>query len=119
MFWLDRLLQAIHPELWKIATPLTSLLKKSDSKGWKWPPEAATAFTNLKNALMSAPLLAMSDFDKPFTIDCDASGMGLGAILIQQGQLVAYFSMALSERTLAKFAYEKELMALILAIEHW
>lgn len=86
----------------KIAAPLTSLLKKSDSKGWKWPLEAAVDFNNLKNELVYAPLLAMPNFGKPSTIDYVASGVGLEAILMQRSQPVAYFSKALSEHTLAR-----------------
>lgn len=61
----------------------------------------------------------MPDFTKEFVIECDASGRGLGAVLMQDHQPVAYFSKALSSRWLAKSAYEKELMALVLAIQHW
>ncbi|KAL1544617.1 hypothetical protein AAHA92_21443 [Salvia divinorum] len=107
----------------KIAAPLTALLKKptedSRKKYWAWPIDAEQAFSDLKAALTSAPLLRMPDFTKEFVIECDASGRGLGAVLMQERQPVAYFSKTLSSRWLAKSAYEKELMALVLAIHHW
>ncbi|XP_073224838.1 uncharacterized protein [Cicer arietinum] len=56
---------------------------------------------------------------KEFFIESDASGNGLGAILIQEGRPSAYFSKALGEGNLTKSAYEKELMAVALAIQHW
>lgn len=52
-------------------------------------------------------------------IESDASGLRLGAILIQEGRPIAYFSKALGERNLAKSAYKNELMAIALAIQHW
>ncbi|KZV21694.1 hypothetical protein F511_02852 [Dorcoceras hygrometricum] len=61
----------------------------------------------------------MPDFTQPFIIDCDASGRGVGAVLSQHGRPVAFYSKALATRALAKSTYEKELMALVLAIQHW
>ena len=107
----------------KIAAPLTALLKKSEpatpKRAWTWPTEADQAFHDLKAALTSAPLLRTPDFTKEFIVECDASGRGLGAVLMQDRQPVAYFSKTLSSRWLAKSAYEKELMALVLVIQHW
>lgn len=77
------------------------------------------AFEQLKAAIISAPVLIVPDFQKPFEIECDASGSGVGVVLVQQGQPIAYFSKALSPKIVSHSAYEKEFMALALAINHW
>ncbi|KAJ9543487.1 hypothetical protein OSB04_023194 [Centaurea solstitialis] len=99
-----------------IARPLTDLTKKDS---FQWNEAAQQAFDALKQALVSAPLLALPDFQLPFIVECDASGRGIGAVLLQQNQPIAYFSKALSPRNLAKSAYEREIMALVLAVQHW
>ncbi|KAK7247608.1 hypothetical protein RIF29_42494 [Crotalaria pallida] len=100
----------------KIVRPLTELLKKGK---FAWNSPAEEAFQKLQQMVTSAPVLAMPDFSKPFVIECDASGKGLGAVLSQEKRPIAFFSKALSDSTLAKSVYEKELMALVLAIQHW
>lgn len=87
----------------KIAAPLTTLLKKENSH-WYWSKEAEGAFQELKRALTSAPLLGMPDFSKEFVIECDASGRGIGTVLMQEGKPIAYFSKHLSSRLLSKSA---------------
>jgi len=52
-------------------------------------------------------------------IECDASRGGVGAILMQDKKPIAYFSKALRARNLAKSTYEKELMEVVLVIQHW
>ncbi|MCH83302.1 transposon Tf2-1 polyprotein, partial [Trifolium medium] len=100
----------------KLARPLTDLTKKD---GFKWGEKAQQAFDELKRKLTSAPVLALPDFTKSFVIECDASGGGIGAILMQDKKPIAYFSKALGVRNLTKSAYEKELMAVVLAVQHW
>ncbi|MCI15236.1 RNA-directed DNA polymerase (Reverse transcriptase), partial [Trifolium medium] len=100
----------------KIAKALTELTKKDS---FKWGTEAQCAFDELKRRLTTAPVLSLPDFTKEFVIECDASGSGLGAILMQDKKPIAYFSKALGVRNLTKSAYEKELMAVVLAIQHW
>ncbi|XP_004301249.1 PREDICTED: genome polyprotein-like [Fragaria vesca subsp. vesca] len=91
-----------------IAKPLTSLLKKD---GFKWDERSTEAFEELKAALTSTPVLAFSDFSKPFTIECDASEVGIGAVLSQDRHLIAFMSKALSQRHLALSVYDKEMLA--------
>jgi hypothetical protein len=100
----------------KIAKPLTELTKKD---AFVWSEEAQMALDKLKTCLTTAPVLALPDFSKDFVIECDASGHGIGAILMQGKKPVAYFSKALGVRNLTKSAYEKELMVVVLAIQHW
>ncbi|KOM42757.1 hypothetical protein LR48_Vigan05g036100 [Vigna angularis] len=97
----------------KIARPLTDLLKKGS---FVWTEQAEEAMLKLKKAITTAPVLILPDFNQPFHIECDASGRGIGAVLMQGKQPIAFFSKALSDGSLGKSIYEKELMALVLAI---
>ncbi|XP_047150879.1 uncharacterized protein K02A2.6-like [Vigna umbellata] len=93
----------------KTTKPLTDLLKK-----WQftWTEQAEEAMSRLKKAVTTGPVLVSPDFDQPFHIKCDASGRGIGAVLTQGKRPIAFFIKALSERSLSKSIYEKELMAL-------
>jgi hypothetical protein len=99
-----------------VAAPLTALLKKDS---FTWDDAAATAFPALKAAVTSAPVLAMPDFAKLFVVECDASTIGFGAVLVQEGHPVAYFSRPVAPRHRALAAYERELIGMVLAVRHW
>ena len=64
-------------------------------------------------------MLVLPDFTKTFEIECDASGIGLGGVLLQAGKPVAYFSEKLSGATLNYSTYDKELYALVRTLETW
>jgi hypothetical protein len=63
-----------------LAAPLTKIVKKS--VGFKWGSEQDRAFIEIKERLCGAPLLALPNFSKTFEIECDASGIGIGAVLM-------------------------------------
>jgi hypothetical protein len=88
-------------------------------EGFSWGEEAAAAFSALKVAVTTAPILAMPDFTKAFIVECDVSSHGFGAVLIQEGHPVAFFSRPVAPRHRALAAYERELIGLVHAVRHW
>ena len=99
-----------------IAKPLTQLLRH---KNFYWSEEAQQAFDRLKEAMVTTPVLALPNFHEPFEVETDASDIGIGAVLMQHGQPVAYLSKALGESHKHMSIYEKEFLALIMAVERW
>ncbi|KAF8389590.1 hypothetical protein HHK36_024107 [Tetracentron sinense] len=86
---------------------------------FKWEDSAVEAFQHLKTAVTEAPVLALPNFSQPFVIECDASGVGIGAVLMQLKQPTAYLSKALKGKALHMSTYDKELFALVTAIQKW
>ena len=93
-----------------------SLLRRD---AFSWDEEAATAFAALQRALTTGPVLQMPDFDEPFVVDCDASGIGFGAVLHQGEGPLAFFSRPFAARHHKLAAYERELIGLVQAVRHW
>ena len=77
-----------------IAAPLTDVIKKNVN--FHWGEEQQNAFQMLKDRLCSTSVLALPNFDKMFELECDASGIGIGAVLMQEMRPIAYFSEKLN-----------------------
>ena len=100
----------------RIAAPLTTLLKKD---AFSWTPKATKAFEHLKEAMCQAPVLATPDFTKTFIVECDASGNGIGAVLMQDERPIAFESRPIKGKFLNKAIYEKEMLAILHALKKW
>ncbi|XP_070029865.1 uncharacterized mitochondrial protein AtMg00860-like [Nicotiana sylvestris] len=99
-----------------ISRPLTQLLKKGC---FEWSDSTSQAFDELKKAMVKAPVLGLPDFSIPFTVEVDASGYGVGPVLMQKGRALAFLSQALIPKHLGLSTYEKELVALLIAVDKW
>ncbi|OMO50156.1 Integrase, catalytic core [Corchorus capsularis] len=93
-----------------LSAPITSVMKKNAS--FKWGREQQEAFETLKDKLTNSPLLVLPNFNNIFDIECDASGVGIGAVLMQGDKPVAYFSEKVNVTALNYPTYDKELYAL-------
>ena len=71
----------------KITAPLTDLLKKG--KRWSWTEKCREAFEELKRRMVTAPILRLPDFERPFEVHTDASDFAIGGVLLQDGHPVA------------------------------
>ena len=100
-----------------ICRPLKDLLKKNTVFVWTTVHE--DSFNALKNALCNALVLALPYFSKPFSIETDASGLGVGAVLMQEVHPLAFISKALGPKSQGLSTYEKEYLAILLAIQRW
>ncbi|CAN6458156.1 unnamed protein product [Victoria cruziana] len=86
---------------------------------FEWTDKSLEAFTHLKNALVSAPVLTLPDFTKMFVVETDACDVGVGAVLSQDGHPIAYMSKALTKRAKPFSTYEKEMLVIVVAVEKW
>ena len=99
-----------------IAGPLTDLLKK---EAFSWSQAAMDSFEALKRAMTAAPVLHLPDFSQTFVLETDASDFGIGAVLMQNGHPLAFFSKKLGPRRRSASTYHKELYAIVEAVQKW
>jgi hypothetical protein len=93
----------------RIAAPLIALTKKDS---FSWTPEATKSFGQLKEVMCKSPLLTTPELKKTFIVECDASGNGIGVVLMQEGRPLDFEIRPLKGKDLHKPIYEKEMMAL-------
>src|SRR5262249_39288248 len=97
---------------------------------WHWELSQQEAFDTLKWRMCQNPILQQPDFDKRFYLYMDASAYGMGAILSQEGEPskdhpkrrlhpVAYYSVTFTPTERNYDIYERELLAIIKALQHW
>nr|XP_051201628.1 uncharacterized protein LOC127315153 [Lolium perenne] len=100
-----------------IARPLTQLLKKD--KKFEWTDKCEASFQELKKRLVTAPVLTMPDITKDFDVYCDASKLGLGSVLMQEGKVIAYLSRQLRPHEMNYPTHDLELAAVVHALKTW
>ena len=92
-----------------LVAPITKCLKGGK---FSWNAEAQTSFDNITEKLIVAPILALPNFASEFQVECDASGIEIGAVLNKEGKPMAYFSEKLNDARRKYSTYDKELYAL-------
>jgi hypothetical protein len=84
-----------------------------------WTDLQEEAFNTLKTKMTTAPILAMPNFGQPFVLEADASGHSIGAVLMQKGRPISFFSKAIGPKAAALSTYDKEALAIIESLKKW
>jgi hypothetical protein len=105
------------PDFSRIAKPMIELLKKGSK--FEWGQKCEDAFHTLRQHLTTAPVLAQPDNNKLFDVYCDASGTGLGSVLMQDNRVIAYASRALRPHEQNYPTHDLELAAVVHALKMW
>jgi hypothetical protein len=102
------------PNYSKIAKPITELLKKGNK--YLWSEVCDEAFKHLKKLLTTSLVLAQPDTTKLFDVYCDASGTGLGGVLMQEGRVISYSLRQLKCHEEHYPTHDLELAAIVMAL---
>jgi hypothetical protein len=101
----------------KIAGPMTKLLRKNTP--FEWSEKCEESFQELKKKLTTAPILAVPETGKDYTVYCDASKNGLGCVLMQDRKVIAYGSRQLKPHEVNYPTHDLELAAVVFALKQW
>ncbi|GAV81381.1 RVT_1 domain-containing protein/zf-CCHC domain-containing protein/rve domain-containing protein/RVP_2 domain-containing protein, partial [Cephalotus follicularis] len=101
----------------RIAVPLTRLTQKKTL--FVWDDDCEASFCDLKDRLISAPVLALPECNEGLTVYSDASGKGLGCVLMQRGRVIAYASRKLKLYEENYPTHDLELAAIVFALQKW
>ena len=105
------------PDFSKIAKPMTWLLQKD--MRFVWTSECDAAFHTLRTLLTLALVLVQSDIEKPIDVFCDASGIGLGGVLMQEGRVIGYTSRQLQKQEVNYPTHDLEHAVVVHALKAW
>ena len=99
-----------------ITSPISNCLKKGV---FEWTTSAQEALNKIKELITQAPILRLPDFSKIYEVACDASNVGIGGVLSQEGHPIAFYSEKLDSSKFNYSTYDKELYALVQTLKHW
>lgn len=97
-------------------SPITDCMKQRE---FAWTKATTKAFNEVKQKMTEAPTIRLPDFTKPFEVECDALGIGIGEVLSQERHLITYFSEKLNDAKQKYSTYDKEFYVIIRALWHW
>ena len=101
----------------RIAAPLTTLTRKNAK--FIWSDKCEVSFNELKRKLTSTPVLTVPNGNEGLTVYTDAYREGLGAVLMQDGKVIAYASRQLKTHEANYAAHDLELLAVVFALKLW
>jgi len=95
---------------------MTEVIK---GKSFTWTPKAQSAFEEVKKRLTQGPVLTLPCFEKVFDIEYDASRVGIGGVLTQEGKPLAFFNEKLCDSRRKYSTYDTDFYAIMRCLQHW
>ena len=96
-------------------SPIIDYMKQGE---FVWTKAATKAFNEVKQKMTEAPVMRLPDFTKPFEVECDTSGIGIGGVFSQECHPIAYFNEKLNDAKQKYSTYDR-VLCYIRALWHW